>query len=404
MIKSTKTSLKFSNKTKLVNLQSFLHEYRRVVSIFVDKLWDLEKVPNLLPKEYISDVETWLSARSVQCAGKQASGIVRGTKQKQKQRLFIIEKLNKTGYYKKARALKRIYDTTIITKPKIDNIQPELDSRFIKIDLENTTSFDGWITITSIGNRIKLVIPVKKTKHFNKMLNLGKLKSGIRLSKHNITFMFDIPEVVKKESGSVLGIDIGQTSVLACSNGFISSKNKHGHDLVSITKVMSRKKKGSKGFKRSASHRTNHINWSVNQLNFSGVKQVNLEHIKHLRKGQRTSRGLSHWTYTTIFDKLQAKCEEQGVLVQTISPTYTSQRCSSCGWVRKRNRNGKLFKCSSCGFTMDADLNAAFNISLPLISIAKEQRLKQENRVGFYWNVLGQANIVPVTQKTEYFS
>src|SRR4030067_2502211 len=136
MIKSTKTSLKFSNKNKIINLKLFLHEYRRIVYLFVDILWELNKIPTLLPKEYTSNVETWLSARAIQSAGKQASGIVRGTRQKQKQRLFVIANLNKTGYYKKARILQNIYDSTITTKPKIDNVQPELDSRFVKIDLE----------------------------------------------------------------------------------------------------------------------------------------------------------------------------------------------------------------------------------------------------------------------------
>jgi len=78
-----------------------------------------------------------------------------------------------------------------------------------------------------------------------------------------------------------------------------------------------------------------------------------------------------------------------------LNPTYTSQRCSKCGWVRKGNRSGKLFKCDKCFFEYDADLNAAINLSLKLKPIGKQQQLKQENRIGFYWNVLDQELIVP---------
>jgi hypothetical protein len=39
------------------------------------------------------------------------------------------------------------------------------------------------------------------------------------------------------------------------------------------------------------------------------------------------------------------------------------------------------------------------NIKLDLSSITKEERLKQKNRLGFYWNVLGKEPIVPNTQK-----
>ena len=79
MIKSTKTTLKFSNTNKKNDLKLFINEYRKVVEIFVYKLWNLEKIPNLLPKELTNNIETWLSQRAIQCAGKQASGIVRGT-------------------------------------------------------------------------------------------------------------------------------------------------------------------------------------------------------------------------------------------------------------------------------------------------------------------------------------
>ncbi len=112
---------------------------------------------------------------------------------------------------------------------------------------------------------------------------------------------------------------------------------------------------------------------------------------------------LSHWTYTNIFNKLISKCEEQGVLVKRISPTYTSQRCSKCGWVRKSNRKQKQFKCVECSFECDSDLNASVNLSLDLIPIGKKKRLLQENRTGFYWNEVRQEPIVPVTQKTNCF-
>jgi len=355
MIRSTKTSIKFSNTNKLNNLALFKKEYTTILSKFVDLIWNETKIPALLPKEITSKVDSWLSARMIQCAGKQASGIVRGTKKKQEKRKHIIEQLTKEGKFKKAKKLQHIYNKTTISKPNINNVEPELDSRFVKIDLENKTSFDGWITLSSIGNKMRIAIPFKKSKHFNKMLEKGKIKSGVRVGNKGLTFMFDLPEVEKRTSGKVIGVDIGQKNVLSCSDGFYTVKNKHEHDLVSITDIMSRKVKGSKGFKRCEDHRTNYINWSIKQLNLKGVKQVNREEILDLRRGKRCSRKLSHWTYTKIFDKLDSYCEEQGVLVSTVNPTYTSQRCSKCGWTCKGNRQGKLFKCKSCFFEQDAD-------------------------------------------------
>ena len=290
---------------------------------------------------------------------------------------------------KKARKLQTVYDKIKISKPNIDNIEPELDSRFIKIDLENKTSFDGWAVLTSIGNKLKLKIPFKKTKHFNKMLLNGKLKTGIRLSKNNITFIFDLLEIVVKKTGNILGIDIGKINTISCSNGFVSTPNKHGYDLNSIINILSRKEKGSKAFERTVQHRTNYINWSINQLNLTNIKQINLENIKNLRKYKRTNRKLSHWTYTDIFGKLEDYCNEQGVLIHKVSPVYTSQRCSNCGWTRKGNRKLKWFKCDKCYFEYNADLNASINLSLDLFPIKEKERQLQKNKTGFYWFAIG---------------
>jgi hypothetical protein len=227
MIRSTKTSTKFSNTNKLNNISLFIQEYKTVCQYFIDNIWNLDKIPSLLPKELTENVNMWLSKRAIQAAAKQASGIVRGTKQKQKQRLFIYNKLVKDNYLKKARKLKKIIDKTINSKPVIKNISPELDSRFVKIDINNSTSFDGWITLTSLGNKLKIIIPFKKNKHFNEMMLKGKLKKGIRLHSNSITFMFEI-EDKQKDSGETIGLDIGIKSVYTTSNNQLSSPDKDG--------------------------------------------------------------------------------------------------------------------------------------------------------------------------------
>lgn len=391
MIKSTKCSIKFANKGKQDSISLIIDEYRSLVSFFVDILWDLEKVPVFVNKEIVSKASSWFSYRLTQCAAKQASGIVRGTRKKQACRLTMIKKLMKEGKKEQARKLQKIYDTTNITKPAISNVEMELSSLIVsEINLENNTSFDGWVTLTSIGNKMKLKLPFKKTKHFNKLLKQGGvLSSGARFLKKSITFMFNIPNTPIKKEGNTIGIDIGQKTCLSVSNGQQIETDSHGHTYMSICKELARKKKGSKGFLRKQQHRTNFINYCVNKVNFEGVKELRIEKIRQLRTGKRTSRLLSGWSYKEIFDSLKAKATALGVHVTELSPTYTSQRCSKCGWVRKSNRKGKVFKCGKCGYTADADLNASFNISLELPAISKEVRLKELNRKGFFWNPSG---------------
>ena len=402
MIKSTKVTTKFANsgKRELINL--FIAEYRAVVATVVDYLWDADSIPKLVPTDITSKINSPLSARAIQCAAKQASGIVRGTKSKQKKRLFMINKLHKDGKHKQARRLQAIYDKQSISKPNILVVNPELDSRFVTIDIKNDTTFDGWIKLSSIGNKLSIKIPFKKTKHFNKLATTEAINNGIRISNKDITFCFNLQDPEPILIGDTIGIDVGQTTILSVSNGQVVDIDNHGHSYQSICSKLSKKKRGSKGFKKVVNHRSNFIHWAINQLCFSGIKQVNIENIKYLRRGKRTRRSLTHWNYGELFDVLESYLIDAGVQINKISPTYTSQRCSNCDWTRKGNRKKKQFRCDKCGFTCDSDLNASFNIALPLLPISSKQRLRHDNRKGFYWKVKGQESIVPVVHQTNY--
>ncbi len=52
-----------------------------------------------------------------------------------------------------------------------------------------------------------------------------------------------------------------------------------------------------------------------------------------------------------------------GGTLLAIPPQYTSQKCSRCGCVDKKNRPSQArCKCTACGFECNADYNAALNI------------------------------------------
>lgn len=398
MIRSTKTTLKFANDGKQNDLSAFILEYRNLVDQYIDIIWPLEKVSTLLPLTITSQAVTWLSARMRQCAGKQASAIVRGTKKKYDQRLWRINEFHKNGDFKSARRLKR--KLTPISRPSVEFLKPELDSRFIKVDFESDTSFDGWITIGSIGNKQKFVLPFKKHKHFLEMEKAGKPLSGCRISETMVTFMFDIPEQKNTSEAYTIGIDVGLNATISTSDGQIIDSDKHGHSYHTICEKLARKQKGSKGFQKTQTHRTNYLGWSVNQLDLSGVTTVHREKLYQVRYGKNTSKLLKAWNYAELFDKLDARLEKTGVQLLKINPTYTSQRCFQCGWVLKGNRIGRDFRCQKCLHSADADFNASQNISLHLPPIGDKERLLQKNRKGFYWFAVGQESIVPVAQKT----
>ena len=164
--------------------------------------------------------------------------------------------------------------------------------------------------------------------------------------------------------------------------------------------------KGSRSFGSTQEHRKNFINWSINQLNFNNIKELRLEEIVNIGYNKkRKSRFLSHWCNTLIRDKITKRCEEEEVLLNLQSSPYRSQRCSTCGLVRRSNRKGKTYTCSNCGLIIDADYNASLNHQQDLCFLSTGFRRLNYNIQGFYWkgegcySLTGEALTVPLSGK-----
>jgi transposase len=134
-------------------------------------------------------------------------------------------------------------------------------------------------------------------------------------------------------------------------------------------------------------------NQNVNKMELHKIflseyrRAVQLEKLSDIGRGIRKSTFLNSFPYPLIKTKLQDRCQQIGVLFVEQSCMYRSQRCSSCGFVLKKNRKGKTFKCFNCHMTMDADLNAARNhlVNLPPIftKVSKESVLN-----GWFWSTI----------------
>jgi len=412
MLRTSKHTLKFCNKKKHEIIVNLINDYRKLVQEIIDDIWkngynDFSVQKNklnllsFLDSKFLNKFDFEYTERLKQCAGKQAIGMLSAATEKRRRQLWKLKQLQKEGI--NAKFLQRKINIFPLIKPNASNINLNLDSRFVDFDFENQNKFLCFVKLSSFKKGQNVKIPISHSSIFDKWNDKGLLKQSIMLSKNNIFLIFE-SKVPKKTIGETIGCDQGIIDVVKLSDNQAIPKYQDKYNLSDVQKILSRRKKGSIGFRKAQTFRKNIINWSINQLNFSNIKELRLEKLENVRKGKKSSRFLSHWTYTKINDKLKRVSEEKGFLIKEIPNEFRSQRCSECGWVRKANRKGKTFCCTKCACTLDADLNAASNLSLDLYEIPKWVRLKKINLSGFYWNSEGlfsssQESIVPDTKK-----
>lgn len=378
MIRSTQHHLKDLNEGKASCYKRFVAEYSRVVGVMVNQAWD--SLPdNLEVTKYYDykmfEVETDLSARALSSAATQVSGILRASVEKQRRRLWVRENKNPN-----------VRDV-IICKPKLGFVAPNLSSKCCDIVERRDSKFWGFVRIKSVGKSYgSFNIPLIRNPRIK-----GEVKSGVIFFPNAIQLVWDIATTPAAKGSRVLGLDQGYKTVATLSDGQTSPEcDAHGHSLPSVISKLSRRRRGSKSFKKAQTHRKNFVNWSINQLNFSNIKELRLEKVVNIRKGVRSSRVMSHWSNPEIRDKVKRRCEELEVPVVEQSCAFRSQRCSNCGQVRKANRKAKFYECKACGHSCDADLNAAMNHEQDLPSVPWAflgRKLNLGN--GFFWKTNG---------------
>lgn len=96
------------------------------------------------------------------------------------------------------------------------------------------------------------------------------------------------------------------------------------------------------------------------------AKKYNCEYInmEKLTKDGFNNAILRNWSYYQLQQYIEYKAEREGIKVRYVDPAYTSQTCARCGHIDKENRQTQeKFKCTVCGFELNADHNAAINIA-----------------------------------------
>ncbi len=248
----------------------------------------------------------------------------------------------------------------------------------------------GLLHLTKIGDiTVKLHRPIEGT------IKTVTIKREV--DQWYVTCSCEVPEPEKLPlSSEDVGIDLGVTHLATLSNGEMIEHPRNFRrakkTLGKRQQALSRKKKGSHRRERARrligkAHRKirnqrrdflhKHSRQLVNRyqvLVFENVQVSSLvrrpkpkqdEQGRYLPNGAAAKGGLNTSIldagWGTFVSMCTVKAAWAGRTLIKVSPHYTSQRCSGCGQVRKKDLSERWHTCD-CGTELDRDVNAAINI------------------------------------------
>jgi len=111
----------------------------------------------------------------------------------------------------------------------------------------------------------------------------------------------------------------------------------------------------------------NHAMIFIEDLKVSNMsksaKGTQEQHGKNVKAKSGLNKSILDQGWYKFRNQLEYKSYWQGGVVVAVEPRYTSQTCSNCGNKAKESRlTQSSFVCVSCGFEVNADVNAARNV------------------------------------------
>jgi len=173
-------------------------------------------------------------------------------------------------------------------------------------------------------------------------------------------------------------VDVGIKSFLTLSNGqdipnprfFVTEEN----NLAKAHRKLSKAVKGSPEW-RKALKVVEHIHERIANKREDFVHKVSLElvraydlivfedlNIKGMVRNHCLAKHIADVSWNKLINITTYKAEWAGKHVELVNPRNTSQMCSGCGQIVRKDLSERTHKCPFCSLVLDRDQNAAINI------------------------------------------
>ncbi len=267
-------------------------------------------------------------------------------------------------------------------------------------------SYGQFNSITYPSPRDYSVITEKKGKKKKRMLRLGKVPGLIRCYNQSMKIdgVMKTCTVKRKDMGRYyvyyacisyepspvpyteppkgpVGVDIGIHNIVALSDGTVFPNDhvflRMKKELEKYQRKLSRISPGTKLYgkirtrinhiyKKIANHRKNNIenisSYIVKNHSHIVMEDLPVKALRSISKNRYMTNGYNDASLGTLRKRIKDKASSAGREIVLVDPKCTSQMCSICENIVKKNLSIRQHICPQCGYTADRDVNAARNI------------------------------------------
>lgn len=166
--------------------------------------------------------------------------------------------------------------------------------------------------------------------------------------------------------------------IISCkqANKSVSEKNIDGVNKVYSKKIQRRINKMVRRAEYYQNYKSHELIKYMKNNNFDYLVMEDLDLKSNKTKVKKNSNDIKinyndvakTLRINNLKNILERLCKKVNFNFAKVNPAYTSQTCPVCGNIDKKNRNHRMFLCTNCHHSDDADINAAKNIKNRIIN------------------------------------